>query len=104
MTQHCYEDSAAITNRELSKRLNLRHAIGSGIPNFVHNGEDMMALIDAMRKRGFDLHLDVQCMEMGGSWVEFTNVELSQATRLDLDNYRLAEAVARCALRALEAA
>lgn len=57
-----------------------------------------------MRKKGFDLHIDIQCMDGGGAWVEFTDMKLSETTRIDLDAYRLSEAVARCALTALRTA
>lgn len=82
-------------NRELSRTLNLKPA------NFASDGNDMLALIEAMRKRGYDLHIDVQCMEMGGAWVEWTHVELSDTTKFDLDKELIPEAVAICAMRAL---
>lgn len=91
----------ASPNRELSRLLNLRHSIGDPVPNFTHDGNDMLVLIEAMRKRGYDLSIDVQCMEMGGAWVAWTHVELSDTTKYDLDKERIPEAVAICALQAL---
>lgn len=101
MTATSHTRNASV-NRDLSKLLNLRHAIGDGVPNFTHDGNDMLALIESMRKRGYDLRIDVQCMEMGGAWVEWTHVELSDTTKYDLDKELIPEAVAVCALRALQ--
>jgi len=72
-------------------------------PDFYVSGDGMLEVIEKMRKRGFDLQIDLQSMEMGGAFVEFTEVDMSQTTRIDLDAYRLPEAVAMCALRALQA-
>lgn len=85
-------------NEELAGRLNLHRT-----PRFTHDGNDMLALIEAMLKRGFDLHIDLQSMEMGGAWVEWMHVDRQEVTRLDLDNFLLTETVAKCALQALKA-
>lgn len=71
-------------------------------PDFYVSGDGMLEVIETMRKRGFDLQIDLQSMDMGGAWVEFTEPDLSLTTRFDLDAYRLPEAVAMCALKALQ--
>lgn len=63
----------------------------------------MVAIIAALRARGFDCSVDLQgsTFSVPGCWVEFTDMKLSEAFRYDCDADRLNEAIVRAAFKAV---